>query len=101
MVHEVMVLDHSGPDFALILYGASLKLFLFGAIVVRLAFPFEASIPAHVALFLAGMIVFAVVVGLVESTFARLRMNRIPQILIAASVFAALAMAVILIRVNS
>ena len=47
------------------------------------------------------VIVFAVVVGLVESTFARLRMNRIPQILIAASVFAALAMAVILIRVNA
>jgi formate hydrogenlyase subunit 4 len=101
MVHEVMVLDHSGPDFALILYGASIKLFLLGAIIVRLAFPFEASIRAHVALFLAGMTVFAVVVGLVESTFARLRMNRIPQILIAASVFAALAMAVILIRVNA
>ena len=101
MVHEVMVLDHSGPDFALILYGASLKLFLLGAIVVRLAFPFEASIPGHVALFLAGMLVFAIVVGIVESTFARLRMNRIPQILIAASVFAALAVAVILIRVNA
>ena len=61
----------------------------------------EASIPGHVALFLAGMLVFAIVVGIVESTFARLRMNRIPQILIAASVFAALAVAVILIRVNA
>lgn len=101
MVHEVMVLDHSGPDLAFILYGASLKLFLLGAIVVRLAFPFEASIPAHVLLFLAGMLVFAVVVGIVESTFARLRMNRIPHILIGASVFAALAVAVILIRVNA
>jgi formate hydrogenlyase subunit 4 len=101
MVHEVMVLDHSGPDLAMILYGASLKLFLLGAIVVRLAFPFEASIPGHVALFLAGMVVFAIVVGVIESTFARLRMNRIPQILIAAGVFAALAVAVILIRVNA
>ena len=101
MVHEVMVLDHSGPDLALILYGASLKLFLLGAIVVRLAFPFEASFAGHLLLFLAGMVVFAVVVGIVESTFARLRMNRIPQILIAASVFAALAVAVILIRVNA
>src|SRR5207253_143762 len=63
MVHEVMVLDHCGPDFAFILYGASIKLFLLGAVVVRLAFPFAASIPAHVALFLAGMIVFAVIVG--------------------------------------
>ena len=101
MVHEVMVLDHSGPDLAMILYGASLKLFLLGAIVVRLAFPFEASIPGHVALFVAGMLVFAVVVGIIESTFARLRMDRIPQILIAAGVFAALAVAVILVRVNA
>ncbi len=100
MVHEVMVLDHSGPDLAFILYGASLKLFLLGAIVERLAFPFEASYPGHVALFLAGMVVFAVVVGIIESTFARLRLRAVPQILIAASVFAALAVAVILIRVN-
>src|SRR5579864_2843913 len=44
MIHEVMVLDHSGPDFAFILYGASIKLFLLGAIIVRLAFPFETSL---------------------------------------------------------
>ena len=36
MIHEVMVLDHGGPDLAFILYGAALKLFLFGAILSRL-----------------------------------------------------------------
>ena len=41
MIHEVMVLDHSGPAFGMILYGAALKLFVFGALVVRLAFPFS------------------------------------------------------------
>ncbi len=39
MIHEVMVLDHSGPAFGMILYGAALKLFLFGALIVRLACP--------------------------------------------------------------
>ena len=29
MIHEVMVLDHSGPAFGLILYGAAMKLFVF------------------------------------------------------------------------
>ena len=38
MIHEVMVLDHSGPAFGMILYGASLKLFIFAALVVRLVF---------------------------------------------------------------
>src|SRR4030095_10941909 len=31
MVHEVMVLDHGGPDFALVQLGAGLKLFVIGA----------------------------------------------------------------------
>ena len=44
MIHEVMVLDHSGPAFGMILYGAALKLFVFGALVVRLAFPLATGI---------------------------------------------------------
>ena len=31
MIHEVMVLDHSGRPLALVLYGASLKLLVLGA----------------------------------------------------------------------
>ena len=37
MIHEVMVLDHSGPAFGMILYGAAIKLFIFSALIVRLA----------------------------------------------------------------
>jgi formate hydrogenlyase subunit 4 len=101
MIHEVMVLDHSGPDLAFILYGAALKLFLLGAVVVRLALPFETSLPGHLALFAAGMLSFAGVVGLIEATLARLRLNRVPHILVGATVFAALAVAVVLIRVSA
>jgi len=39
MIHEVMVLDHSGPALGMILYGAALKLFVYSALIVRLAFP--------------------------------------------------------------
>ncbi len=97
MIHEVMVLDHSGPDFALIQYGASLKLFLFGALVVRLALGFPFSSPWWSLLaFLGGMAVFAVVLGAVESTTARLRLVRVPQLLVAASVMGAFALVLIL-----
>ena len=34
MIHEVMVLDHSGPDLALIQYAASLKLWVLGSLLV-------------------------------------------------------------------
>lgn len=97
MIHEVMVLDHSGPDLALIQYGASLKLFLFGALVVRLALGFPFSSPWWSLLaFLGGMAVFAVVLGTIESTTARLRLVRVPQLLVAASVLGAFALVLIL-----
>jgi formate hydrogenlyase subunit 4 len=97
MIHEVMVLDHSGPDLALIQYAAALKLFLFGALVVRLAlgFPFPSPWLA-LAAFLGGMIVFAVVLGAVESTMARLRLVRVPQFLVTAAVLAGFALVLVL-----
>jgi formate hydrogenlyase subunit 4 len=97
MIHEVMVLDHSGPDLALIQYGASLKLFLFGALVVRLALGFPFSSPwTSLLVFLGGMAAFAVVVGSVESTMARLRMGRVPHFLTAAGVLAVFALVLLL-----
>lgn len=90
MIHEVMVLDHSGPAFGMILYGAALKFFIFGALVVRLALP-----PATGSLWLdwgtlvAGMLGLAVVVGVVESTMARLRLTHVPVLLVAACLLSA------------
>jgi len=85
MIHEVMVLDHSGPAFGLILYGAALKLFAFGALVVRIAVPFSTGNAwLDWPVFLGGMLLVAVAVGIVESSVARLRMTQIPVLLIAA-----------------
>jgi len=97
MVHEVMVLDHSGPDLALILYGASLKLWLFGALVARLAMGAPAASPwIAFPAFLGGMVGFAVLVGLVESAMARLRLPRVPQMLVGASVLSVFALVLLL-----
>jgi formate hydrogenlyase subunit 4 len=97
MVHEVMVLDHSGPDLALIQYGAALKLYLFGALVVKLALGARFQDPvAAFAAFLGGQLAFAVAIGLVESTMARLRLLRVPQLLIGASVLSAFALVLLL-----
>jgi len=91
-----MVLDHSGPDLALILYGASLKLFLFGALFTRLALGVPAHGLAAVPVFLAGMLGFAALVGAVESLMARLRLVRVPQLLVGASVLSAFGLVLLL-----
>jgi formate hydrogenlyase subunit 4 len=84
MIHEVMVLDHSGPAFGCILYGAALKLFVFGALLVRLVFPATSRPWIGWPVFLAGMLVVAVVIGVVESGMARLRLTHVPVLLLAA-----------------
>ncbi len=93
MIHEVMVLDHGGPDFALITYGSALKLWLFGLVVVRAILPFHpASMLLDCSITLCTMAVCAVIVGIVESVTARLRLLRVPQLLIGAAALAALAL---------
>ncbi len=90
MIHEVMVLDHGGPALGLILYGAALKLFVLGAVLVRIVVPFDAAAPwSSRALFIAAMLLLAVLIGVAESVMARLRLLQIPSLLVAACVLSA------------
>jgi formate hydrogenlyase subunit 4 len=97
MIHEVMVLDHSGADLALILYSSALKMALFGALIVRILIG-GAVVEAPIALaFLGfGLAGYAIAVGVVESAMARLRMDRVPQLLVAASVMSGFGLILLL-----
>ncbi len=98
MIHEVMVLDHSGPALGMVLYGAALKLFVFTALVVRLALPVTTGTTwLDWPLFVGGAFAVAVAVGVVESTMARLRLTHVPTLLVAACLLSAFGV-VLLIR---
>src|SRR5207249_6257068 len=73
MIHEVMVLDHGGVDLAFILYGAALKLWLLGTVLLNLVAP-QTGLVIGTVVSLAGLFVLAVLVGVVESCMARLRL---------------------------
>ena len=93
MIHEVMVLDHGGPDFAFVLLGAALKMWILGAFLVGLLAPLSTgNTLLDIGAGLAGMLVLAVVVGAVESTMARLRLLRVPHLLLTAGAFSILAL---------
>lgn len=97
MIHEVMVLDHSGPAFGLILYGAAMKLFVLGAVLVRMALPMTyPSSWLNLAVFIGGMLALAVLIGVVESIMARLRLIRVPQVLVGTTLLSAFAMVLLL-----
>ena len=97
MVHEVMVLDHSGPDLAFILYGSAVKLLLLSSLLVHILLPIpDAGGVVGAALFCAGAIGVAVLIGVVESGMARFRLERVPQLLVGAAVLGALGLLVAL-----
>jgi formate hydrogenlyase subunit 4 len=88
MIHEVMVLDHSGPLFGMILYSASMKLFILGTVLLHIVFPFQMSTMwMNWPLFIMEILALAIVIGIVESVMARLRMRLIPYLLISALLF--------------
>ena len=99
MVHEVMVLDHGGPDLAFILYGSAVKLFVVGALLVHIVLPIPAAGSWRgIALLAIGEVGVAVLVGVVESAMARLRLPRVPQFLLGAAVLAGIGVAALLYR---
>ena len=95
MIHEVMVLDHSGPPLAAILHGASLKLLLFAVLLTEAVLPLgKLSLPQAIGALIVSVFVVAVVVGLVESLLARLAFRRVPLLLTTAFLFCLFALLV-------
>ncbi len=89
MIHEVIVLDHSGPDLALILFGSALKLAIFAALLVNIMVP-RSTLPlwAALSLLVVSLAAVAAAVGVVESVMARLRLTRVPQLIVGAGALA-------------
>jgi len=90
MIHEVMVLDHSGPLFGFILYAAAIKMYVLAAVLLHVIAPFATGRPViDTLLFILEMLGLAAVIGIVESVMARLQMRHVPYLLIAAMLFCA------------
>jgi formate hydrogenlyase subunit 4 len=92
MIHEAMILDHSGPDLAFLEYAACLKLWVLGTLAAAVAFPTADSFWLRILLTVAGAASAAFLTGVVESSLARLRMPRVPQFLLGAAGLSLLAL---------
>jgi formate hydrogenlyase subunit 4 len=83
MIHEVMILDHSGPDLALIELGSFYKLFFYSAFITHLIFPFTAAgAAAGVLIFHVVIALIYILVGVTESIMARLKMDMVPKFIL-------------------
>jgi formate hydrogenlyase subunit 4 len=87
MIHEAMVLEYAGADLALVEWASALKELLYITLLIDLFVPLGiATTIAAVPLALAAVawaskvFVFGVVITLVETTNAKLRLFRVPEL---------------------
>ncbi len=99
MIHEVMVLDNSGPDFGLILYSAGLKMVIIGSLIANIILP-TMQPAAAIGAFIGVHIVIAVIIGTIESLMARLRMSHVPQFIFFMSSIALIIFAIIMLFIS-
>jgi formate hydrogenlyase subunit 4 len=98
MIHEVMVLDHSGPDLAYIHYAAALKLWIVGSLLVGLIVPLRSGILWLDGLaMLLGMAALAGIIGMIEAAMARYRLVHVPQFIVGAATLSAVGFILILV----
>jgi formate hydrogenlyase subunit 4 len=98
MIHEVMVLDHSGPDLAYIHYAAALKLWIVGSLLVGLVVPLRSGILWLDGLaMLLGMAALAGIIGMIEAAMARYRLVHVPQFIVGAATLSAVGFILILV----
>lgn len=100
MIHEVMILDYSGFDKALIHIGMYLKFALYGSLIYNLIVPAGWNIFLQIGLFFAVQASFAIIIGVTESFRARNKMNKNPKFILTLSAVAYIAFTVILILTN-
>ena len=95
MIHEVMILDYSGPDLAFMVYAAGMKMMLIALLIANLCIP--PYFPSIVALFLfiGVLVLIYIAVGVVESLIARSRMSHVPQFIFVMTALSLTAFAVV------
>lgn len=97
MIHEVMVLDHSGPDLGIVLYASAIKLAMLGALVARVVWPVAGyGAPARLGALAASVVLVGAVVGIVEASMARVRLSKVPLVIAAGVALSALALVLVL-----
>lgn len=94
MVHEVMILDHSGPDLAALQAASAMKLTIGLGLVATLVDPLAGRAHPLVAMLANVLLVLAlaVAIGTVESLVARLKLRVVPQYIVIAIVAAGVAL---------
>lgn len=97
MVHEVMILDHSGPELAIVQYSSAMKMLMLAGVIASLLNPFSHDkLPIlAMACTLLLIVLISVCIGLTESLTARLRFRALPLLTFAAFLISLLCLVIV------
>ncbi len=105
MIHEAMVLEYSGKHLALMEFAHAIKQTLLMAIFINIVVPYGfatsttgLSLAIGAASFIAKGIVLCIAVGVIESSVAKLRLFRVPGMIMVAIFLAFLTIVVEVFR---
>lgn len=98
MIHEVMILDNSAADLALISWGAAMKMLLIASLIANILIPANLSIFISVALYLLIIFIISVIIGTIESATARIRMSHVFEFIFIMSSFALVVFSLVVAR---
>jgi formate hydrogenlyase subunit 4 len=101
MIHEAMVLEYAGPDLAIVEWASAVKELVYLSLLVNLFMPIGIAMSLAPLALLVGFVTWAgkvlllaVFVTLVESTNAKLRLFRVPELISVSLGLAFLALAI-------
>jgi len=99
MIHEAMILEYSGRYLALIEWAAGLKLLVFLTLIANVFAPWGIATSLEPAVLSIGLTIYlvkisglAVLIGVIESMFAKLRLFRVTDLLGVAFILALLGL---------
>jgi formate hydrogenlyase subunit 4 len=100
MIHEVMVLDTSGFNLALIQLTSFLKFAVFGGLIASTIIPADLPAAWRLILFFVVQALFGIIIGMVESFRTRFSMNRNQQYILTITLISMIFFVVIFFTKN-
>lgn len=98
MIHEVMILDNSGSDLALLTWANSIKMLLISSLIANILIPHSFGVLAETLLYLFIIFAICLIIGTVESGMARIRMSHVFEFVFIMSSFALVVLSLVVAR---
>ena len=99
MIHEVMILDNSGSDLAILTWANGIKMLLISSLIAYMVIPSNVSDFVGVLLYLGVIALLSMIIGTVESSMARIRMSHIFEFVFIMSSLALVVLSLVMARI--